>query len=76
MFVTFPKGSTSSELGFRGEWLKRRTARHARDCGSSEFLWEFGKFPRVRRLVCMSELTQCTEHGFNEGHDAAMSVFG
>ncbi|KAG8926337.1 Glucan 1,3-beta-glucosidase 3 [Tulasnella sp. 417] len=57
MFVTFPKGSTSSELGFRGEWLKRRTARHARDCGSSEFLWQF-------------------EHGFNEGHDAAMSVYG
>lgn len=50
MFVTFPKGSTSSELGFRGEWLKRRTARHARDTGSSEFLWEFGELSELEQI--------------------------
>lgn len=45
MFLTFnDNGPSVSELGFRGEWLKRRVAEHAQARGSSANLWEFGKF--------------------------------
>lgn len=43
LFVSFPHGLAASELGFRGEWLSRRTARHARDRGASSCSWEFGE---------------------------------
>ena len=45
IFLTFNgNGPSVSELGFRGEWLKRRVAEHAQARGSSANLWEFGKF--------------------------------
>ncbi|KAG8905061.1 Glucan 1,3-beta-glucosidase 3 [Tulasnella sp. 403] len=43
LFITFPHGTSMSELGFRGEWLKRRNARHARDRGASNFTWQFAQ---------------------------------
>jgi len=42
LFLTFNDNNLAvSELGFRGEWLKRRVAEHARARGSSENVWEF-----------------------------------
>ncbi|KAG8687702.1 hypothetical protein FRC08_011844 [Ceratobasidium sp. 394] len=42
MFLTFNDNNLAvSELGFRGEWLKRRVTEHVRARGSSENVWEF-----------------------------------
>ncbi|EUC66853.1 glycoside hydrolase family 5 protein [Rhizoctonia solani AG-3 Rhs1AP] len=42
LFLTFnDNGPSVSELGFRGEWLKRRIADHIRVRGKSENIWEF-----------------------------------
>jgi glucan 1,3-beta-glucosidase len=44
MFLTFNDNSPAvSELGFRGEWLKRRVAEHVKARGKSDNVWEFGK---------------------------------
>ncbi|CAE6481493.1 unnamed protein product [Rhizoctonia solani] len=42
LFLTFnDNGPSVSELGFRGEWLKRRVADHVRARGNSGNVWEF-----------------------------------
>ncbi|CAE6462125.1 unnamed protein product [Rhizoctonia solani] len=42
LFLTFnDNGPSVSELGFRGEWLKRRVADHIRVRGKGENIWEF-----------------------------------
>ncbi|KIJ52830.1 glycoside hydrolase family 5 protein [Sphaerobolus stellatus SS14] len=45
MFLSFSPQSlvdnSVSELGFVGQWLKRRTAEHVADKGKSKSLWEF-----------------------------------
>ncbi|KAB5592354.1 hypothetical protein CTheo_4178 [Ceratobasidium theobromae] len=42
MFLTFnDNGPAVPELGFRGEWLKRRVEEHVRARGRSENVWEF-----------------------------------
>ncbi|QRV91359.1 Cellulase (glycosyl hydrolase family 5 protein) [Ceratobasidium sp. AG-Ba] len=42
MFLTFNDNNLAvSELGFRGQWLKRRVAEHTKARGSSANVWEF-----------------------------------
>ncbi len=72
MFVTFPHGGSMSVLGMRGEWLKQRLACHARDKGASGLLWEYGE---LRHYHVRDRIEYPTEHGFNEGHDAAMTAY-
>jgi hypothetical protein len=44
MFLTFnDNGPSVSELGFRGEWLKRRVGDHVKARGKSGNIWEFGE---------------------------------
>lgn len=43
-FFSFILGSTVSELGFKGEWVKRRARTHTEVKGKSQNIWEFSKF--------------------------------
>ena len=43
LFFTFSGGSSISEIGFMGEWLKRRVAEHVTAKGASDLLWEYGE---------------------------------
>lgn len=51
LFFTFkPNGPAEpcvSELGFVGEWLKRRRAEHVSEKGHNQYVWEFGTFTVV-----------------------------
>lgn len=48
MFLSFKPASQvempSSELGFIGQWKKRRTAEHIAEKGKGKNVWEFGEF--------------------------------
>ncbi|EJC98279.1 glycoside hydrolase [Fomitiporia mediterranea MF3/22] len=40
-FFSFDLGSSISELGFKGQWAKRRAFTHAKEKGHSGNIWEF-----------------------------------
>jgi glucan 1,3-beta-glucosidase len=42
-FFDFEAGSSVSELGFKGEWTRRRVREHAKESGVGANMWEFGK---------------------------------
>ena len=44
IFLGFSYGSSVTELGFYGEWVRRRINEHASRHGASSNLWEFGQF--------------------------------
>lgn len=42
LFMSFPGGTSRSEIGYTMEWTRRRVAEHTAVKGGGEFLWEFG----------------------------------
>ena len=65
-----------SELGFVGQWLKRRMLEHASDHGTSKNVWEFGAYVLGYGLsiYCRNHLS-ATEHGFSHGLEAATKLY-
>ena len=70
LFFNFRRGGSLTELGFKGEWTKRRLAEYIAAYGGNSFNWEFGKYHRLTFAVC--QLNLCLEHGFSQGYAAVL----
>jgi len=46
LFFNFKPGGSLTELGFKGEWTRRRLAEYVAAHGGSSYNWEFGKSHR------------------------------
>lgn len=46
LFFNFKCGGSLTELGFKGEWTRRRLAEYVAAHGGSSYNWEFGKYHR------------------------------
>ena len=46
LFFNFKRGGSLTELGFKGEWTRRRLAEYVAAHGDSSYNWEFGKSRR------------------------------
>ena len=64
------------ELGFPGQWCKRRLSGHVKEKGSSNNLWEYGE-QGCMSSICIHLLIYSSflEHGFKQGVKAASSSF-
>lgn len=70
LFFNFKRGGSLTELGFKGEWTRRRLAEYIAEYGSNSYNWEFGK--SRRSIIAACPLNFCLEHGLSQGYAAVL----
>ena len=70
LFFDFRRGGSLTELGFKGEWTRRRLAEYVAAHGGNSYNWEFGR--SHRSIIAGCQLNFCLEHGFSQGYAAVL----